>query len=340
MPPEIISKTLSFGLVILGEACDSTFVMTNLTRSAPKNLTTDTFEATRGCVNDCEFCVVPSAWGRKPYRKPVADVVADIRRHGAREVMFLDLNLVADPGHARALFEALIPLGIRWAGLATTAIARDRELVGLASRSGCRGLLLGFESLVDDSLSDAGKGYTAPADYREVVTLLHSRRIAVQGCFVFGLDHDTADVVDRTARFCVEARIDLPRFAVCTPFPGTPLYRRLEREGRILTRDWDLYDGQHVVFTPARMSVDELREGHERAWRRAYSLPAIFRRVGAATYRIFTILAANIGYRFYARRLGRFVRRTEVGAASPVAPTPARSEAAFTAAANVGGRAR
>ncbi|MHC5057268.1 MAG: B12-binding domain-containing radical SAM protein [Planctomycetota bacterium] len=186
-------------------------------------LTTDTFEATRGCVNDCEFCIVPSAWGRKPYQKPVEKVIADIRQHGAREAFFLDLNLVADPDYARALFEALVPLGIKWAGLATTSIARHSDMVDLASRSGCRGLLLGFESLVDDSLRDVGKGHNSPGHYREVVRLLHSRRIAVQGTFVFGLDHDTTDVFARTARFCVDARIDLPRFAICTPFPGTRL---------------------------------------------------------------------------------------------------------------------
>jgi len=82
-------------------------------------LTNNVFEATRGCVHSCDFCVVPAAWGRKPYQKPVEDVVADIRQHGARELIFVDLNLVADRGYALRLFTALIPLKLQWYGLAT-----------------------------------------------------------------------------------------------------------------------------------------------------------------------------------------------------------------------------
>ena len=269
-------------------------------------LTTNVFEATRGCIHNCDFCTVPAAWGRTPLQKPVADVVADIRQHGARKLIFVDLNLIADRGYAAALFEGLIPLGVEWYGLSTVLIADDPALLGLAARSGCRGLLLGFESLDQANLRGSSKVFNRPTHYGDVVERLHAHRIAVYGCFVFGMDHDTPEVFLETARFAVEAGIDLPRFAIVTPFPGTALHQRLAREGRILTRNWELYDGQHVVFQPAGMSVSELQDGTERAWRYVYSLPSIARRLRVSPAPLGVSVASNLAYRYYARHLHRF----------------------------------
>jgi len=268
--------------------------------------TRNVFEATRSCAHDCEFCVAPTAWGRKQYQKPPEDVVADIRQWGAKKLLFIDLNLVSDPRYAVRLFEALVPLGIQWYGLATTLIALDKPLLELAARSGCRGLLMGLESLCEASLGQTRKGFNDPQAYVEMVADLHRHRIALMGCFAFGLEGDTPDVFEKTARFAVEAGIDLPRFAVVTPFPGTPLHRRLDAEGRILTRDWSLYDAQHVVFRPRLMTPEQLQAGHERAWRQAYSLGNIARRLWKARVDPHLTLAANLGYRFYARNLHRF----------------------------------
>lgn len=273
---------------------------------AGRFLTTNVFEATRGCIHNCEFCVVPAAWGRKPYQKPVEDVVEDIRRHGARKLIFVDLNLIADREYAARLFQALIPLRVQWYGLSTVLLADDPPLLDLAARSGCRGLLLGFESIVAGNLRDSSKVFNRPAHFMRVIELLHRHDIAVYGCFVFGMDHDTPDVFLETARFAVEARIDLPRFAIVTPFPGTALHHRLAREDRILTRNWELYDGQHVVFQPAHMTVQELQDGTERAWRYVYSLPSIARRLRASPAPPLVGVSANLGYRHYARNLRRF----------------------------------
>jgi radical SAM superfamily enzyme YgiQ (UPF0313 family) len=273
---------------------------------ARRFLTTNVFEATRGCIHNCDFCVVPAAWGRKPYQKPVEEVVEDIRRHGARKLIFVDLNLIADREYAARLFTALIPLRVQWFGLSTVLLADDGPLLRLAAASGCRGLLLGFESIVPGNLRDSSKGFNRPAHFKQVVRALHQAGIAVYGCFVFGMDHDTPDVFLATARFAVEAGIDLPRFAIVTPFPGTALHHRLDREGRMLTRNWELYDGQHVVFQPARMTVRTLQEGTERAWRSVYSIPSIARRLRSSPASPWLALSANLGYRHYARNLQRF----------------------------------
>lgn len=269
-------------------------------------LTADVFEATRGCVHNCSFCVVPSAWGRRPYQKPVEEVVADIRQRGARRAIFVDLNLIADQQYAMRLFEALVPLRIHWYGLATTILADNEPLLDLAAESGCRGLLMGLESISSSALQQSQKRFNRPDQYAQVVDKLHARGISLQGCFVFGLDDDTPDVFERTARFAIECGIDLPRFAVLTPFPGTQLYEQLESEQRILTRRWELYDGQHVVFRPAQMSVEQLQQGTERAWKQTYSWSGIARRLRRSPASLSLALMTNLGYRHYANRLSRF----------------------------------
>jgi radical SAM superfamily enzyme YgiQ (UPF0313 family) len=275
---------------------------------AGRYVTMGTVEATRGCIHACEFCVVPAAWGR-PLQKPVPDVIADITRlteRYGRRLIFLDLNLIADLPYARELFRALAPLKLTWGGLATTTLAWDDELLDLAAGSGCRGILIGLESLNAESLAETNKAFNLRQDYRHVVRRLHQRGIALMGCFVFGFDHDTTDTFRETAEFAIEAHIDLPRFAILTPFPGTPLFERLKAEGRILTEDWSLYDGQHVVFRPRRMSPQELLRGTEWAWKKTYSYRSIARRLWGARLQLPVAIPANLGYRFYAHRLHRY----------------------------------
>ena len=295
-------------------------------------LTNDVFEATRGCVHRCDFCVVPSAWGRRPYQKPVDQVIADIRQHGARKLIFIDLNIIADREYARRLFAALIPLKVQWYGLATVLLARDPELLELAGRSGCRGLLMGLESISAGNLRRSGKGFNAPEEYAQVVERLHAHGIALQGCFVFGLDEDEPEVFLKTAEFAVAARIDLPRFAIVTPFPNTPLYRRLLAEGRILTKNWELYDGQHVVFRPARMDVRELEQGTQAAWKHAYSFRSMARRIRHSPAPWPVKLGTNLGYRFYAHHMSRFYNCDWMIGRAPVRSGPASTPPALAAA--------
>ena len=265
-------------------------------------VTTHTIEATRGCIHACEFCVVPTAWGR-PLQKPVADVIADIRQMRARRLIFLDLNLIADIAYAKELFTALIPLKLTWGGLTTTLLAWDDDLLALAARSGCRGILIGLESLSQESLAETNKAFNLRKDYHFVVRRLHAHGIALMGCFVFGFDHDTPDTFAETVEFVQAAHIDLPRYAILTPFPGTPLYWRLKREGRLLTEDWSLYDGQHVVYQPYQMSPQELLARTEWAWKQTYSLRSIAKRLAGARIQLPIAVPANLGYRFYAHHL-------------------------------------
>jgi radical SAM superfamily enzyme YgiQ (UPF0313 family) len=268
-----------------------------------KFLTQAVFEATRACAHDCEFCVAPAAFGRRQFQKPVENVVEDISRFGQRRIIFIDLNLISDRDYARRLFRALVPLRIHWFGLSTSLIGRDPDLMKLMAESGCRGLLIGFETISAENLAWTRKRFNSPDLYRALIEDLHRLGISIQGCFVFGLDHDTPAVFERTARFVIEAAIDLPRFALLTPFPGTPLNARLAREGRILTRNWELYDGQHVVFRPKMMSVQELSAGHEWAWKEVYRYRSIIKRLARSRTQLPIAAMANLGYRYYANHL-------------------------------------
>jgi radical SAM superfamily enzyme YgiQ (UPF0313 family) len=269
-------------------------------------LTQAVFEATRSCAHDCEFCVAPAAWGRKQLQRPVEWVIEDIRRFARKKILFVDLNLVSDIAYAKRLFNALIPLNIKWYGLSTVVIGHDEALMELMARSGCKGLLLGLETLSEEGLREAGKRFNSSVSYKKLIDDLHQLGIAVQGCFVFGLDHDTETVFDATVQLALDSAIDLPRFALLTPFPGTPLFHRLKSEGRLLSYDWERYDGQHVVFQPLRMSAQALADGHERAWKSTYRWGHIVRRLWRASNLGPLAISANIGYRFYSRHLHSF----------------------------------
>jgi radical SAM superfamily enzyme YgiQ (UPF0313 family) len=269
-------------------------------------LTTHVFEATRACVHSCDFCVVPTAWGIKPYLKPVEDVVADIKGYWAKKIIFIDLNLISDRDHAARLFEALIPLKVNWFGLSTTLLAKDVPLLELAARSGCTGLLMGFESITPENLKRSLKGFNSPSNYKDLTSLLHKYGITLMACFTFGLDGDTPDIFMQTARFAIDAGIDLPRYAIVTPFPNTGLYKRLESEGRILTKNWELYDAQHVVFQPRQMTPQELYTGHEKAWKYTYSYGAMAARYLKSRIQTPVWWIANMGYRFYSHHLQDF----------------------------------
>ncbi|MGD8925647.1 MAG: radical SAM protein [Thioalkalispiraceae bacterium] len=271
-----------------------------------KFLTQAVFEATRSCMHDCEFCVAPAAWGRKQYQRPIDWVIEDIKRVGQKKVIFIDLNIISDKKYAKELFRQLIPLNIQWFGLSTVLIAHDQELKELLARSGCKGLLLGLETVSEHSLKDAKKRFNESVGYKDVIQDLHHLGISIQGCFVFGLDHDYPDVFDTTVEFAIDAGIDLPRFAILTPFPGTPIYKSMSTQGRILTQDWELYDGQHVVFQPRNMTVKQLADGHEAAWKKVYRWSAIARRLWNARNFKPLAMSVNLGYRFYAHHLHEY----------------------------------
>ena len=189
-------------------------------------------------------------------------------------------------------------------------MADDDELLRLAAQSGCKGLLIGFESVSQQTLKEMGKAFNYADKYRTEVQKLHHFGIAIQACFVFGFDTDDKTVFEKTVEVVNKLNLDLPRFTAYTPFPGTPIFNKLKGENRIIEYDWSLYDAQHVVFKPKLMSPEALQEGLYWAWRQSYTFGSIFRRISGSRCLLPYSIPANIAYRFYARNLHKYSKET------------------------------
>ena len=273
-----------------------------------KYITMNTVEAVRGCSLPCTFCAYPAAFGKAVYRRPIKEVLAEIEALGSREILFPDVNLIADRAHALELFRAMIPLKKIWLGLATSHVGIDDELIDVFSKSGCRGLLIGFESICQQSQSYVNKKVNHVDSYEMLMKKLHDAGILVQGCFAFGGDEEDSSVFEQTVDMVLRAKIDLPRYSILTPFPQTEYHRQLEAENRIIERDWAMYDVEHCVFRPARMTPEQLEEGNEWAWRQTYSWKGIFKRLFPFTHSAWLSFPVNLGYRTYADKFSRFTR--------------------------------
>lgn len=271
-------------------------------------ITVNSVQAVFGCPNSCDFCVTPVVC-RKYEMRPIEQVISDIRSMDGRYFTFVDPSPIENVQYALDLYRAMIPLNKRWTGLATTRLVKHKDLMNTMERSGCKGLLIGFESLSQSTNDGIGKSFNTVAEYYALVGELHDRGIAIMGCFVHGLDGDGPDCFERTLEFVERAKIDLPRFTICTPFPGTPFFNRLRQEGRILTENWALYDAQHVVFRPKNLTVEQLASGHHRAWREAYRLRHVVDRLMSSRCFLRYSVLANMGYRLYGKSLPKYSDR-------------------------------
>lgn len=242
-------------------------------------LTTTSLIATRGCHNRCGFCYLATDGLRIPYRtKRPEQIVSEFEADGQPYAVFVDNNLGSRRDYLHALCRALRPLNKIWSAAVTIDVTDDPGLIRNMALAGCTGVFIGFESLTDDNLADARKKTPRTSDYARRVRMLHDYGIQVNGSFVLGFDHDRKDVFARTAEWVEENRLECATFHILTPYPATPLFRQMEAEGRILHRDWSLYDTGHAVFRPKHMTADELEHGYAWICQRLFSLVSIWRR--------------------------------------------------------------
>jgi radical SAM superfamily enzyme YgiQ (UPF0313 family) len=238
-----------------------------------------TIIANRGCRNNCSFCCIPKLCENADYKRPIEEVIEEIKMLNKKNILFLDPSPISDKDYAKQLFEALIPLNKRWAGLSTINIADDDELIDLMIRSGCAGTLIGFESFEQNNMKLCRKGFNKVSKYKSAVKKLHEHKIAILGCFVLGFDDDTVEGLSKMADIVEDIGVDLPRYAVLTPFPGTEMFEKLDREGRILSKDWSLYDCQHVIYQPKNMSRDKLQQIFYDTWKNSFTYKKMFRKL-------------------------------------------------------------
>jgi radical SAM superfamily enzyme YgiQ (UPF0313 family) len=261
--------------------------------------------ATRGCPFACDYCSIPQMYQRRMRYRPIDEVRDEIRRMPGRALVFWDDNIGANRNYAKELFNAITPLGRWWTSQSTLDVAFDDEFLSLAAQSGCKALFVGLESISQLSLNGANKKHNDVASYQEIVRRFHEYGIAIQAGLVFGFDHDDRSIFRRTVEVFREIGIDSATIGILVPYPNTPLYKRLDAESRILTRDWSKYDGKkHVVFQPALMSPEELLNGSEWAARQFYSLESIAERMWKSRTGLWWNVVRNLGYHLALRKFG------------------------------------
>lgn len=244
-------------------------------------VTTKVVRATRGCPYACTFCTVgtPAGW---IYRKrPIRDIVRDIGLHPGKYMFFLDDNLGVDIDYAKNLFRAVKPLNLKWYGSVSIDALEDCDFIEAAADSGCKFFGIGFESLSKHTLKAMGKLKTNNPDrYKEIIRRVHDHGIAIVGYFLMGYDTDVPEDYDQLAEFLLETGIEIPSISALTPYPGAPITRKLEREGRILHRRWNLYYDRwwDLAFEPKTMTPQEIFESYLKMMDRVFSLRPVIRR--------------------------------------------------------------
>ena len=262
-----------------------------------RDFTSGVLFATRGCPNRCDFCSIPALYRHGHRKRPVAEAAHEFGSFRGKKIIFWDDNIGADPGYAKELFQAIAPHRKWWSSQATVQTAQDDEFLDAAARSGCKQLFLGLESLSQASMNGARKGFNRVEEYAGAIRRVHAHGIAVQAGIVFGFDGDTIAVFEQTLDFLEASGVQNATFNILTPYPGTALFRRLDFEGRILTRDWNKYNGRtDVVFRPQQMSADELLAGFQYANERFYSLSSVVKRVRRSPVQMWWTLPLNLAY--------------------------------------------
>jgi len=226
----------------------------------------------RGCPMHCDFCYKDAFFqgGRSFYTQRVDAALAEIARLPGRHLYFLDDHLLGDPRFARALFDGMKGMNRLFQGAATVDSVLRGDLIEHAAEAGLRSLFVGFETLTPENLRRSQKRQNLGRDYSAVTARLHDLGIMINGSFVFGMDDDEGDVFRRTVDWAIAHGVTTATFHIQTPYPGTGLHARMMREGRITTSNWDRYDTRHVVYRPARLTPEALKDGYDWAYREFY----------------------------------------------------------------------
>jgi radical SAM superfamily enzyme YgiQ (UPF0313 family) len=241
-------------------------------------------EAGRGCHFRCEFCAVQSVFKNTQSRRPLDEVISEVAsiRDQRRLFFFVDDNITSNLAEAKEFFRALAPLNVRWVSQSSINAAHDEEFLDLLVRSGCRGVLIGFESLNPAALAAMNKSFnTMRGGYEKACANLRRFGLRLYATFIFGYDADTPESFALASDFARDHKFYIAAFNHLTPFPGTPLYARLQSQGRLLYDSWWLdpsYRYNAVPFQPAAMSPEMLARCCLDARRRFYAWSSIVRR--------------------------------------------------------------
>lgn len=273
-------------------------------------------ETSRGCPFACHFCSISSFYQRSYRRRPVEEVIEELKSIPQKNIFFVDDNIVGNPASARELFKAIAPLNKKWVSQASLHALKDAELLKDMSQSGCLGVLVGFESLNSENLQAMGKPNNKIEEYREVLAGLRRHGIFVYGTFIFGYPHDTPASFDDSIRFAMEEKLYLAAFNNLVPFPGTPLYEEIKKDGQLRYEQWWLssdFEFGQVPFHPAKMKAQDVEQNCHRARKEFYGWKSIFKRgvdfSGSSPVKIRSWLYWSLNYLLQKERTQKFKMR-------------------------------
>jgi radical SAM superfamily enzyme YgiQ (UPF0313 family) len=255
-------------------------------------------EATRGCPYKCDFCQESNILNGSVFRtRAVKEVVEEIKSFQQKVIFFCDASMTIDVSYTKELFKSMKGLNKKFICEGNVdVLATDEELLKLSHEAGCIEWTVGFESFAQQTLDSVHKNTNKTEDFYNAVKKVHRYKMSILGNFIFGFDDDNPDVFEFTEKNLAKLGLDSARFAVLTPYPGTPLFNRLDEEGRILTKDWSKYTRKNVVYEPKNMSKEELRKGFVKISNNFNSIPKII-------YRNFKSL--RLGYYPFLATVGR-----------------------------------
>lgn len=247
----------------------------------------DTIQAGRGCVKNCLNCNVPLVSGRRYRARPIDNVLAEIETIDAKFMFFVDDTIPEVRDYFLELFTAMKGMNKKWMSVGALHVVNDPQFLNAMVESGCKVQYIGFDRL-DPSWRVRKKKkehylyhldikkydiefeqdfLLHPAPYYQAIEILKNSGISLIGTFAFGFDHDDNSVFERNIEFALNSKLDLADFTIVVPYPRSPLAIKLERENRINTHDWKLYNGMHVVFKPKQMTEEQLLKGTEWSWK-------------------------------------------------------------------------
>ncbi len=291
-----------------------------------KYLYTNIVVTGRGCPFRCEFCYNSCEYVHNKFRnRPIENVIEEVKALGTKQVMFIDDNFIGNISWTKEFLRQIKPLCLKWHAAVSANLVQYPDLLDEMKDSGCQSLFIGFETINKASIESVSKYQNNIESYEKLIQEIHSRGIMVNASLVFGFDDDEYTVFEETLNWLVKNKIETMTAHILTPYPGTKIYQRLKSEGRIIDYEPTHYNTSYAVFSPNKMTRQQLYQGYLKIYEDFYSIKNIIKRLPDDRNQRVPYLLFNFVYRKFGKiaskiagfglmnYLGKLARRLSYG---------------------------